>query len=190
MWQPEPDEFANLILKKENIMSKLMLQNVRLSFPSLFKRSVFDGQEGKYEATFLIDKDDTKTKKAIDNAIAVAIAAAKIKVPEDKRCLKDGDDSEYDGYEGTWSLKGSNTKRPTIIGRDKAPVTEDDEIIYAGCYVNAVVDFWVQNNKFGKRVNANVYGVQFLKDGARFGMGPIDVTDDFNELDGELEGEL
>lgn len=167
-------------------MSKMMLKNVRLSFPSLFHRSVFDGQEGKFEATLLIDKADTKTKKAIDEAIAAAIAEAKIKVPEDKRCLKDGDESDYDGYEGNWSLKGANTKRPTVIGRDKAPITEDDEIIYAGCYVNAVIDFWIQNNKFGKRVNANLYGIQFLKDGEPFGMGPVDVTDDFDDLDDEL----
>jgi hypothetical protein len=167
-------------------MPKIQLKNVRLSFPSLFHRSVFDGQEGKFEATLLIDKADIKTKKALDEAIAAAIAEAKIKVPEDKRCLKDGDESDYDGYEGNWSLKAANTKRPTIINRDKTPLVEDDEVIYAGCYVNAIIDFWVQNNKYGKRVNANLYGVQFFKDGEPFGMGPVDVTDDFDDLDGEL----
>lgn len=164
-------------------MSKIQLKNVRLSFPSVFHRAVFEGTEGKYEATFLIDKEDVKTKKVIDDAIAAAIAEAKIKVPSDKRCLKDGDESEYDGYEGNWSLKAANSKRPTVINRDKTPLTEEDEVVYAGCYVNAIVDFWVQNNKYGKRVNANLYGIQFLKDGEPFGMGPVDVTDDFDDLD-------
>ena len=164
----------------------MMLKNVRLSFPSLFNRSVFDGQEGKFEATFLIDKGDVKTKRAIDEAIAAMIAEVKIKVPEDKLCLKDGDSSDYDGYEGNWSLKAASIKRPTIINRDKSPIVEDDEVIYAGCYVNAVIDFWIQNNKFGKRVNANLYGVQFVGDGDPLGMGRTNVANDFDDLDDEL----
>ena len=169
-------------------MAKIKLENVRLSFPSIFRRAVFEGDEGKYEATFLIPKDDKKTKKALDAAIEAAIAEAKVKVPKDKYCLKDGDESEYDGYEGNWSLKAANSKRPTVINRDKSPLTEEDEVIYAGCRVNAIIDIWIQNNKWGKRVNANLYGVQFLADDTPFGQGPVDVTDDFDELD-ELEGD-
>ena len=167
-------------------MPKIQLKNVRLSFPSIFHRSVFEGQEGKYEATFLISKEDVKTKKILDEAIASAIAEAKVKVPADKRCLKDGDESDYDGYEGNWSLKAASSKRPTVINRDKTPLTDEDEVVYAGCYVNAIIDFWVQNNKYGKRVNANLYGIQFSKDGESFGMGPVDVTDDFDDLDDDL----
>lgn len=167
-------------------MSKIQLKNVRLSFPSVFKRSVFEGTEGKYEATFLIDKSDTKLKKQLDAAIEAALAEAKVKVAADKRCLKDGDESEYDGYEGHWSLKAGNSKRPTVIDRDKTPLTETDEKLYAGCYVNAIIDFWVQNNKYGKRLNANLYGIQFLKDGEPFGQGPVDVTDDFENIDDEI----
>ncbi len=164
-------------------MAKIHLKNVRLSFPSIFKRSTFEGEEGKYEATFLIDKSDKKTAKAVKDAIDEAVKAAGIKVASDKRCLKDGDDSEYDGYEGVWSFKAANNKRPTVINRDKTPLVEDDDVIYAGCYVNAIIDIWIQNNKFGKRANANLYGVQFVKDGDPFGQGPVDVTDDFDELD-------
>ena len=44
-------------------MSKVKLTNVRLSFPSLWKMSDFNGQStGKYEATFLIPKDDPQAK--------------------------------------------------------------------------------------------------------------------------------
>lgn len=166
-------------------MSKILLKNVRLSFPSVFQRAVFDGQEGKYEATFLIPKSDTKLKAQLDAAIDEAIKAAGIKVASDKLCLKDGDESDYDGYEGTWSLKAANARRPTVIDRDKSPIVEGDEKLYAGCYVNAVIDLWLQNNKFGKRVNANLYGVQFVKDGEAFGAGPINVFDDFQDLDGD-----
>lgn len=171
-------------------MSKILLNNVRLSFPSLFQRSVFDGKEGKYEATFLIPKSDTKLKAQLDAAIAEAIKAAGIKVPSDKLCLKDGNESDYDGYEGAWSLKAANNKRPTVIDRDKSPIIESDEKLYAGCYVNAVVGLWVMNNSYGKRVNCNLYGIQFVKDGESFGSGPISVFDDFDDLDGDGDDDL
>ncbi len=168
-------------------MARISLNKVRLSFPSLFRQSEFDGKKGKYEATFLIDKDDVKLKKQLDAAIAEALAASKVgKVSAEKICLKDGDDSEYDGYENHWSLKAANSKRPTVIGKDKTPLAEEDEVLYAGCYVNAIIDFWIQNNSYGKRVNANLLGVQFVKDAEPFGQGPVDVSDDFEVVDDGL----
>ena len=61
-------------------------------------------------------------------------------------------------------------------------VVEEDNIIYGGCYVNASISFWGQNNKWGKRVNANLYGIQFSKDGEPFGLGPVDVSEDFDDI--------
>tara|TARA_R110000803_G_scaffold116981_1_gene185534 strand:+ start:5742 stop:6278 length:537 start_codon:yes stop_codon:yes gene_type:complete len=170
-------------------MAKMQLKNVRLSFPSIFKKAVFKGVEGKFEATLLLDKADKKTKKKLDEVIEAAIKEAKVKVPSDKRCIKDGDDAEYDGYEGMWSVKASNSKRPTLINRDKGQIVEEDDVLYAGCYVNAIIDIWIQNNEFGKRANANLYGLQFVKDGDAFGRGNEDVTDDFDDLEDELDDE-
>ena len=164
--------------------NKIKLHNVRLSFPSIFQRSSYDGEEGKYEASFLIPKSDTKTVKLLQDAIEAAIKESKVdKVPSDKRCLKDGDDFEYDGYADHMSIKGSSKRRPTVLNHDKSPVVEDDGIIYAGCYVNAVIGLWVQDNKYGKRVNCNLYGIQFYRDGEPFGSGDVDVSGDFEEVD-------
>ena len=162
--------------------TKIQLKNVRLSFPSLFQKAQFNGEDGKYEATFLFNKKDKKLKAKLDKAISAKLKEANVKVPQDKRCLKDGDEVDYAGYEGNWSLKASQSRRPTVIDRDRSPVTEGDNVLYAGCFVNAIVDLWVQNNSFGKRINANLYGVQFVKDGEAFGMGPVDVTDDFDDI--------
>ena len=163
---------------------KIFLRNVRLSFPSLWVRSIFDGKEGKYEATFLIPKSDTETKDKINIAIKQMIAESKLKIPKDKICVKDGDDYEFDGYENTWTLKASNNRQPTLLDTDKTPLTTDDGKIYAGCYVNAVIEFWVQNNNYGKRINANLLGVQFVKHGEAFGTGAGTVNCDemFNVL--------
>lgn len=167
-------------------MAKIKLQNVRLSFPSLFRKAVFEGSETKYEATFLLDKEkhaDTikELKAAISKRIKDDLKGAKLSA--DRICLKDGDDFDYAGYAGHMSFKASNNKRPLIIDRDRTPLTEDDERLYAGCYVNAVVELWVQNNGFGKRINANLLGVQFFKDGEPFADGESASQDDFDAFD-------
>ena len=167
-------------------MAKIKLNNVRLSFPSIFRKAVFSGEETKFEATFLLDKDTQADKIAeIDKAVQAMIAdnlkGAKLKA--DKICLKDGDDIEYDGYANHMSIKASNNKRPKALDRDKSQLTEDDNRLYAGCYVNAVIELWAQNNQWGKRINANLLGVQFFKDGEPFSDGATASDDDFDAFD-------
>lgn len=170
-------------------MAKIKLDNVRISFPSLFRKAVFNGDETKFEGTFLISKKDGKSK--IDEIEAAIKALLKeelkgTKLPPDKICFKDGDNIEYAGYAGNMSIKASSTKRPIIIDRDKSPLTEDDNRIYAGCRVNAVIELWAQNNNYGKRINANLLGVQFLKDDEPFADGVKGSVDDFDAF-GEEE---
>ena len=165
--------------------TRIQVKNVRLSFPSVFERSVFKGKEGKYKATLLIPKEDTKTLNRIKSLMKAVVAERRVKVPSDKYCLSNGDDYEYDGYEDHMALTASSNRRPTVVGRDLTPLTDDDEVIYAGCYVNALVGFWVQNNEFGKRVNANLFGIQFVRDGDAFGAGPVDVTKEFDKMDSD-----
>lgn len=165
---------------------KILLRNVRLSFPSLFKKAEFDGHVGKYEATFLIPKTDKKTVSLINDAIKEALnvkyPSKNVTIPRHKWCVGDGDEKDYDGYAGRWSFKAANPRRPTVVRRDKSPLVESDEVIYAGCYVNASVEIWIQDNNFGKRVSANLYGVQFVRAGKPFGVGDIDALDDFEAL--------
>ncbi len=163
---------------------KIKLENVRLSFPSIFKRSEFNGVEGKFEATFLMNKENqAKLISKVEAKIAEIQKENKIKVSPDKICLKDGDYVDYDGYDGCMSIKAGSNRRPTIIDRDKAPLVEEDGKPYAGCYVNAVVELWAQDNNYGKRVNCNLLGIQFVKDGDSFGTGANDCTDDFDAFE-------
>lgn len=173
-------------------MAKIKLNNVRLSFPNLFRKAVFSGEETKFEATLLLDKKKhAETIKEIETAIAAAIKEkwqGKVKaIPADKLCMKDGDNFDYAGYAGNMSFKASSNKRPLVLDRDRSPLTEDDGKIYAGCYVNAMVELWVQDNQYGKRVNANLLGVQFAKDGEPFADGAVASADDFDIVEGEKE---
>jgi hypothetical protein len=170
---------------------KIKLKNVRLSFPSLFNKAEFNGDVGKFEATFLINKEtQASTVSDINEKIKAIIKENKIKVASDKRCVKDGDDVDYAGYNGHISLKAANNKRPLVIDRDKSILVEEDNKPYSGCYVNATVELWVQNNNYGKRVNCNLLAVQFAKDGESFGAGGASGSaDDFDELeDDEMLG--
>ena len=167
----------------------IKLNNVRLSFPSLFQKAQFDGAETKYEATFLLDKvKHAAVIKEIEAAIAAKITSdlKGAKVPATKLCLRDGDEVEYDGYAGHMTLKASTKKRPLVLNKDKSPLTEEDGVVYSGCYVNAIIDLWAQNNQFGKRINATLLGVQFAADGEAFSSGGSTASaDDFDDLDNE-----
>lgn len=170
---------------------KYTLKNVRLSFPSLFQKAKFNGVETKYEATLLLDKEAhadiiKELQKGIAEKIKTDLKGAKLGA--DKICLRDGDDTSYDGYEGCMTFKAANNKRPLVIDRDKTPLTEEDGKIYSGCYVNAIVELWSQNNEYGKRINGNLLGVQFFRDGEAFASsGETAGVDDFESLNDDSD---
>lgn len=148
--------------------TKITLTNVRLSFPSLFETESFeDGQEGKYAATFLIRKD---RKTLINQIIGIEDALirdnelTKIGKGDARRALKDGDDKDYSGYEGCFAIKATNKFRPGLYDRKLQQVDQKESPFYAGCVVNAEIDLWAQNNKYGQRVNATLYNIQFVRD--------------------------
>lgn len=150
----------------------------RLSFPSLFNMATFGGEStGKYEATFILDKKEHAVLiKELQAAIEkLSKDELKGKVPADKLCLKDGDETERAEFAGKFTIKASTKKRPLVINRDKSPIAETDNVIYAGCYVNGLISLWAQNNQYGKRINAQLDGIQFMRDGEPFGDGSIGV---------------
>lgn len=175
---------------------KVNLKNVRLSFPDLFTPRPFKpGDEPKYKATFLIAKDDPQIK-AIEDAIK-AVATEKWKNKADsvlksirgnpnKFCFQDGDTKDYDGYEGMMAVTAGNKARPTVIDRDKSPLTQEDGKPYAGCYVNASIEFFTYDNS-GNGISASLRGVQFVKDGDSFGGGGVAKTDEFDDLGADAD---
>lgn len=175
--------------EKDKTMSNIKMQNVRLSFPSLFRFEEFGGEStGKYAATFVLDKKDhADTIDKIQKEMArLQKEELKGKLPAEKLAMKDGDEMGRPEFEGKMTIKASTKRRPTVINRDKSPIAEEDEVIYAGCYVNAIISLWPQNNQYGKRVNASLEGVQFARDGEPFGAGGVSV-DEFDAFETEEE---
>lgn len=182
---------------------KVMLRNVRLSYEHVFTPSSFDDtQEKKYSATFIIPKDHPDLhglKKAMFEAGKESFPSdfTSNGWPRGFTCsLKDADtDTDSNGellaeknpeYKGCYVLEANSTRRPVTIDRKKAAITEEDGIIYSGCYVNASLS--AAGYTFGKvkkGVKCYLNGVQFNADGERFGENALN---DFDDLDGEGAG--
>lgn len=171
---------------------KVRLSNVRLTFPQLFEAKQVNGQgDPKFSAAFLIPRDHPQIPEIQSAIIAAATekwAAKKDEVLKalkaaDKLAVHDGDaKSDYDGYAGNYFINASNKIRPLVIGPSREPLVAADGKPYSGCYVTAIVEFWAQDNQFGKRVNASLLGVQFLRDGERLAGGGIAAADDFESI--------
>ncbi|MGI4846827.1 MAG: DUF2815 family protein [Janthinobacterium lividum] len=171
---------------------KVKLVNVRLAFPQLFEATTVNG-EGKpaFSASFLIDPNDPQVatiNAAIDQVAkdkwgAKAADQLKSMRKGDKVALHDGDlKSQYAGFEGMVYVSSRNAVRPVVIDRDKSALAEADGKPYAGCYVNATVELWAQDNNYGKRVNASLTALQFLRDGDAFAGGAMGDADDFDDI--------
>jgi hypothetical protein len=170
-------------------MSVITLKNVRLSFPQIWTpKAYMEGQKAKFSANFLLDKDAHADQIAMlkGEIKKAALNAFNGEIPKGlKTCLGDGVEKAYDGYENAMFVSCSTMQRPVVIDRDRSQLTEEDDKIYAGCYVNAAISLWVQNNQFGKRVNCNFNALQFVKDGDSFGGGGAKVDELFDDISSE-----
>jgi hypothetical protein len=54
--------------------------------------------------------------------------------------------------------------------------------MYGGCYVNAAVKPWVQDNQYGRGVRCELVALQFSKDGTPFGDGVPDASSLFGAV--------
>lgn len=179
---------------------KIKLENVRLAFPQLFEAKTVNGEgEPAFSATFLMSPKHpaVATLEAAFDQLGKEKWGAKwpaIKkeiTAKDRFALHDGDTkADYSGFEGNMFVSARNKTRPLVIDRDKSPLTSQDGRPYAGCYVNASIELWCQDNNYGKRINASLRGVQFLKDGDAFAGGGAASEDDFDEVEGATADDL
>ncbi len=113
-------------------------------------------------------------------------AAAQLKSirAADKGVVKNGDlKANYDGFEGNKFVSMRSDKRPNVYDRDGSQLTEADGKVYSGCFAHVIFEVWAQDNQYGKRINAQITGVQFSRDGDSFGGGATPSTaDDFADL--------
>lgn len=104
-------------------------------------------------------------------------------VAGDRVCLRSGDrKANYQGFAGNMFVSSRSYSRPLIIAQDKSALLASDGKPYSGCFVNAQISIWAQANQYGKRINAQLGGVQFLRDGESFGGGHIADVSEFDTV--------
>lgn len=168
---------------------RILLNNVVLFFPSLFKTEIYKGNDTKkYAATFILDKKEHAKEidiiqKEINKVLTEQFNTTMAKFNRDNIFLKDGDDSEKENLHGKFTIKATNREKPTAVDLAKNVISESNNSLYSGAIVNAAIGIWPMNNNYGKKVLANLYGVQFVKDGVRLGDNAYHIENCINDFD-------
>lgn len=176
-------------------LNRIKLNDVRLSYPSLFRKTVHPkaGPNGKlrYEATFILDKKEhAKEIEIIKSHINDLTTENKIplnKIEKKFLCFKDGDDQDREEYKNKYTLIARSENKFPIVGKNgKTPIDENDNLFYAGCYVSAYVSLYLwENASFG--ISANLLAIQFKKDGTPFGAAPFNIEGAFEPVDNDSD---
>ena len=163
---------AKLISIKQN--GDIILKRVRFSYLHVFEPSAFKaGDKKSYSGTFILDKKEhAEAIKELQGIITAKQKEAFDKrIPADKLCLRDGDLTGKDEYEGKYILvaREREDSPPALLDRDgRTEVKKSDDKIYSGAIGNVMFRLWTQDNDYGKRVNANLLGLQFVEHGEKF----------------------
>lgn len=179
----------------------MLLNNVTLSYPSLFKKAMYQGKETKYQTEVIIKKDSPEykaLKDAYDQICSEAIASKSLTKAQitpwfrpqggTKSIVVDCDDDpdKYSDprYKNAVICSPKNAHRPVVVDRKMHPLTEEDDAIYGGVLTNVFVTFYVYNKDF-KGIGLQLDGVQKVADGQPFGAEPKKANDMFTALDGD-----
>jgi hypothetical protein len=174
---------------------------VRLAFAQHLFTAGTVGGEGKpaFSVTAILDPEHpvlaeleaAEEKVAKEKWGAKAPAILKAIRAQDKGVIHDGDKkAQYAGFEGNKYVSMRSEKRPNVYDNDGSQLTEADGRVYSGCYAHVVLEVWAQDNSYGKRINAQVTGVAFSRDGDSFGGGAAPASaDDFADLSAADEGD-
>lgn len=147
----------------------ILLENVTLSFANIYVAKGFNGNAPKFSANFLISKDDVNAinliKDTTQELLQKEFGANQPKIKDTHLVLKDGDSQTWGGYANNFYVTATNGEKypPQIVdifGEDLRSVAN---AVNSGDKVNAILDIWVQNNQYGKRVNATLKGVQLVQ---------------------------
>jgi hypothetical protein len=185
----------------------VLLPEVRLSYAYLAQPYVGRGDNGNAKASFTahgLFKAGSAAHNAIREAIRKCAAAGwgaqadsvlQQLQGQDKLCLHDGNVTKggADPYKDMLFVSSSNSRKPRcLVTRNGVNVEigpDDPMFPYSGCWANVMVDIWPQGadgkpSQFGKRINATLTGVQFLRhDEAFSGGGRVAKAEEFPQME-------
>lgn len=173
---------------------KIILKDVRLSFPTIFVPEQYQGKGVfRYSATVLIEPKSDNDKIIQKAILAVAIEKwpkkpqamiDSMKGNSNKFCYQNGDLKDYDGYQGMMFITGHRKESdgaPLVLDRNKSPLNERSGRPYAGCYVNASMDIYAQDGE-NSGIRCGLIALQFSRDGDSFGGASKSQGAEFEDL--------
>ena len=110
-------------------MAHLVTGKVRLSYEHIWEPASINGSDEKYSVSLIIPKSDTKTVKAIQDAIEQAKQDGKAKlggrIPANlKLPLRDGDIERPDdeAYQDSYFINCNSKDKPQIVDKNVQPI--------------------------------------------------------------------
>ena len=175
---------------------QLLVPNSRLGYPKLWKaeaiKNVSDSKP-RFGCAIYLPKSDEATKAKIDKEIArlSKINFKGVKPKSKDLCVVDGDGEDGDeNTKGHWIISANRAEsqgRPQVVDRSKKAIDSSDaSMVYAGCYCNFLVSFFVPKS-WGK-ICASLEIVQFVRDGDPFGAARAVAEDVMPDLGDDEDG--
>ena len=175
--------------------NRIRLNNVRMSFMDrLFEPKQYQGAGPfRYGCNFLLEPGspaDLLLRETIKTALLEKFDGNQSKADKaweawrnnnQKCCYQDGNTQSYAGYEDMWYLAANSTVAPGVYDADRTPLEKGRGRPYSGCYVNAIVEIYIQTGS-NAGIRCGLSGVQFASDGDAFAGGAPARAADFDAL--------
>jgi len=186
------------------------ITNARLSFPHIIEPQKMMTEAGKerisYNCELILTPNDPGFAAFMAKVQEMAVAKWKehaaqvlhiINADRKLRCYGNGNEKvnkntflPYDGYANMVYITAGRDTPPQIIQADGKPVEPTNTLqyqaltrgMYGGCYVNAAVKPWCQENRYGRGIRCDLIAVQFARDGEPFGEGAVDASPMFGAV--------
>jgi len=181
----------------------LWVKNARLGFPHLVAAQPSDDGAPKFNCVLILEPDAPEWAEMMEMVGALALEKWTVNangvltmISADKRLRCYGNGAEkldmktglvYEGFQDKVWISGSSDTRPDLRGQDAMPLPPTaplNTMFVGGNYVSGVISIWPQDNKHGKGIRAQLDGVQYLREGEKFGAVGPDVGTIFQAVEG------
>ena len=178
----------------QNIATKCLTGEVRISFEHLSRPYSNNGGEPKYSCTVLVPKTDTATYNDLKNALNAAYEAGvndkwkgsrpQLRYP----VIYDGDGVRPSGEafgeecKGHWVLTASSKQQPQVVHQSNIRVQLAETDVYSGMYARVTVNFFPYENSGNRGVGCGLGNVLKTRDGEPLS-GRASAESDFKDLE-------
>ena len=161
----------------QNIPTKVLTGDVRLSYVNLTTPRAQQGGDPKYSVTLLIPKTDAATYQDIVQSIEAAAQDAQgklwngVRPPVLPQPLHDGDGVRENGTpfgpecKGHWVMTASTKTKPQVVHQSNINAELAPQDIYSGMYARVTINFFGYLNAGKKGVGCGLGNVMKTRDG-------------------------